>query len=260
MNKYIEGMLSHRRLIISTVGMMVLCGVSMWLTMVRQEDPRLPDYWGQVVITYPGADAGKVEHLLLEPAEEALVEVAEIKKIESTAYDEVAVMTIELKGHVKDFDHAWEEVRKALGRARQAFPEGANAPVLDEEQMDQDSVVLAVNGVGSLLKLLDGARRLEERFQRMPLVKRTHLIAAPTEQITIAMDDAAARRLDVTAAELAARLKKRNLILPGGSLALGGKTVRLRPLSEFTSLEVIAHAPIVLESGSAVPLSSLARV
>ncbi len=74
------------------------------------------------------------------------------------------------------------------------------------------------------------------------------------------LDDAAARRLGTSATRLAGQLAARNRVIPGGSLHLGGKTVRLRPLSEFASVEEIAATPVVLPSGSSVPLSELARV
>ena len=58
-----ERVLAKRRLVLTAAGLLAICGAFAWLTMVRQEDPRLPDFWGQVVVTYPGADAETVERL-----------------------------------------------------------------------------------------------------------------------------------------------------------------------------------------------------
>ena len=43
--------------ILTVAVLLSVSGAVMWLTMVRQEDPRLPDFWGQIVAPYPGADA-----------------------------------------------------------------------------------------------------------------------------------------------------------------------------------------------------------
>ncbi len=252
--------LSNRRLVLTATILLSLTGAMMWMTMVRQEDPRLPDYWGQVVAPYPGADAPTVERLVLEPIEDALAEVNEIKFIEATAYEEVAVMRIELRGDISDFKAAWDEVRDALEKARLDFPEGTGRPVLDENQVDQDAIVLAVTGSADLLALLDTARTVKDDLQGLSMVKRAHLIADPGEQVTIALDDAAARRLDLNARELAAQLSARNRILSGGSLKLAGKSLRLRPLSEFASVEEIRNTPIHLPKGGSVPLKETARV
>ena len=193
--KAMNWILKNRRLVLTVTFLLSLSGAVLWLTMIRQEDPRLPDFWGQVVAPYPGADAPTVEHLVLEPIEDALAQVSEIKFVEATAYDEMAVMRIELRGDVSDFDKAWDKVRDALEIARRDFPEGAGPAVLDENQVDQDAVVLAVTGSADYMALLNGARKLKDHLLRQAMVKRVHLIADPGEQVTIALDDAAARRL-----------------------------------------------------------------
>ncbi len=95
--RFLETILDRKRLVLMLAGMMSLLGAVMWLTMIRQEDPRLPDFWGQVISVYPGADAPTIERLVLEPIEDALAEVDEIKQVEATAYNEMAVVVVELQ-------------------------------------------------------------------------------------------------------------------------------------------------------------------
>jgi multidrug efflux pump subunit AcrB len=258
--KAMTWILNNRRLVLTTALLFSLTGAVFWMTMVRQEDPRLPDYWGQVVAPYPGADALTVEHLVLEPIEEALAEVSQIKFVEATAFEEVAVMRIELRGDVRDFNKAWDDVRDALAKAQLEFPQGAGQPVLDEDQVDQDAVVLAVTGSADTQVLLQAARRIKDRLQTLSLVKKVRLIADPGEQVTIALNDAAARRLGLTPRQLALQLQARNRIMSGGSLVVAGKSLRLRPLSEFASVNEIEQTPVALPSGGSVPLKEVARV
>ncbi|MEJ2661895.1 MAG: efflux RND transporter permease subunit, partial [Desulfobacteraceae bacterium] len=140
------------------------------------------------------------------------------------------------------------------------FPQGAGRPVLDEDQVDQDAVVLAVTGSADTQVLLQAARRVKDRLQGLSLVKMVRLIADPGEQVTIALDDAAARRLGLTPQQLALQLQARNRIMSGGSLSVAGKSLRLRPLSEFSSVREIEQTPVALPSGGSVPLKQVARV
>lgn len=258
--KVFAALLNRHRLILTVTGMLALTGFTMWLTMVRQEDPRLPNYWGQVIARFAGADASTVERLLLEPMEDALVEVDAVKVIEATAFDEMAVLTIELRGDTKDFTDAWDEVREALDQAHAEFPAGAGQPVLDEDQQDQDAVVLAITGSSDRLRLLAAARLLKDALLRLSTVSKVRVTADPGEQVTIKLDDAAARRVGLSAAGLADRLSARNRIIPGGSIEMGGKAVRLRPLSEFAAVEEIAKTPINLADGKAIALDEVADV
>ncbi|WP_321418077.1 efflux RND transporter permease subunit [uncultured Desulfobacter sp.] len=258
--KIVDAILNQRRLILTLAGVLSIVGAFMWTTMTRQEDPRLPDFWGQIVAAYPGADAETVERLVLEPMEDALAEVSDIKKIEATAYDEIAVVFVELRGGTEDFSEAWDDVREALETAYVEFPDGAAPPSLDDDMMDQDSVVLAVSGDPDPLVLLDAARKLKDGLLALSMVSRVEIVADPGEQVTLDLDDAVARRIGVDAVQMAKLLNARNQIIAGGSLRLEDKTVRLRPLSEFSSVAEIARTQVMLSSGSSIPLGEIARV
>ena len=257
---FFESVLSQRRLVLTLAAIITLAGSVMWMTMVRQEDPRLPDFWGQIIAPYPGADAETVEQRLLEPIEDALVGIDDIDTIQSTAFSEMAVIVVELRGGTRDVDKVWEEIRLALQKAQRDFPASVPLPSLDKNQMDQDAVVLAVSGSSDPLVLLQAARRIKKDLQKLPDVSQVHFIADPLEQVTIELDDAAANRLGLSPAGLVQRLSARNSILPGGSIKMGDRIVRLRPVSEFQSFEEIADTTILLQNGSAVPLSEIANV
>jgi len=81
----LDSLLGQRKLTLTLATLLSLLGVSSWLTMSRQEDPRLPDYFGQVIVSFPGADAETVERLVLEPIEEQLAQVQQIANIEGKA-------------------------------------------------------------------------------------------------------------------------------------------------------------------------------
>ena len=257
----LEQILDRRRLILTVALLVSATGFAAWLTMNRQEDPLMPAYWGQVVVVYPGADAEMMERLVLEPVEDALAEVEEIATVESNAYSETAVVAIDLKETTGDTDAAWDDVRRALVRAQQEFPAGVAAPVLNDSlNTDHDAVVVAITGSAEPLALLDAARTLRRALLGVPGVATVKLLGDPGEQVTVDLEDAAARRLGLTADAVAAQLGGRTAILPGGSLALGERTVRLRPRAEMESVAEIAASPVALPAGGAVPLGEIARV
>lgn len=257
---FLHALLGRGRLILMVALLLSAVGAAMWLTMIRQEDPRLPDFWGQITVSFPGADAESMERLILTPMEDALAEVDEIKITNGTAFDEFVALAVELVGQTKDFNHAWDKVNDALVKARTDFPTGAGRPTLNRDLTDQDSVVLAITGSTDLLEMRNVALKLKRRLLRLPLVSKVSVVADPGEQVSVEIDDSTAKRLGMSPALLARQLAARNSITPGGSITLGGKSVRLRPNSEFASAEEISTTSIILQSGAAIPLHEVATV
>lgn len=255
-----EVLLSRRRMILTASIIMSLLGVISWQIMPRQEDPEMRDYWGNIQVPFPGADAEKVERLLLEPIEERLAEVEEIQSYDGTAMQELALIHIELNYWVEDIDKAWDEVRHAMELATPDFPDGIPLPQLNDKLNDQDSIVLAITGSINPLELLKVAREVRLDLLSINEVIGVHLVADPGEQITIEFDETQARKLGIDAAALAQQLGVRNTTQPGGSVKLAGRKVNIQPQTEFRSIEEIENQPILLASGSSIPLREIASI
>ncbi len=256
----LEILLGRERLLLAVALSLSAIGLLTWLTMPRQEDPRLPELWGQVVVSWPGADALDLERLVVEPIEDALAEVEELKRIEVQVRAEVTSMELELRGDITDTDRAWDEVEDALAEAQREFPPGVETPVLNRDIQDVEAVLLAIGGSDDLIHLADVAEDLRERLLKLSLVKRVTVIGDPGDQVTVALEESVARRYGLTLQAVAAQLTGQNRAAPGGSIVIGEKQVTLRPQNEFTSLAELATIPIRLPTGTTLPLSQIAQI
>ena len=253
-------LLSRRRLVLTVALLLSAVGWVSWTTMPRQEDPDYPGRWGQLIVVFPGAEATEVERLVVEPLEEQLAEVDEIAHVELTARAGVAIGSIELNDTIYDTEPAFDQVRDALARAQQEMPDAVWPADFDTRLVSTESVLLALTGPQDPGDLVRAAHQLESRLQTIPSVSRINITADPGQQVTIELDGALAASSGLTPLALAAQLEPRNVVLPGGTVNSGGRSVVIRPQSQFRSLAEIAQTPIALPSGAAVPLSQLATV
>lgn len=257
----LSAVLHHRRVVLASVAILVLAGIGAWLNMPRQEDPRLPDRFGVMLTVFPGSDTESVERLVAIPLEEELAQVSGIREVIITVRGEVAVAKIELNDNVTDVDPVWDEVEDAVELAQKKFPDGVLKPELNKRVMgDQEAIILAVVGSEDPLELRDAARSIRSRLLKVPGVSKVNLAADPGMQVTIAYDDATAKRVGISASQLVARLSARNQSIPAGTLHIGQQDADLSPGSEFDSLETLASTSLTLQSGATVALSDLAEV
>lgn len=106
--------------------LLIATGVTTLSLIPRSEDPSLTFPGSFLVITYPGADPDDMEQLVVDPIEDALNELDEVKKIESSAMDGLATVRIEFTWGV-DADRKYDEVVREINRLRPSLP----ADILD---------------------------------------------------------------------------------------------------------------------------------
>ena len=256
----IDAAARQRRLILAVAGILALVGMAAWSGMIRQEDPSFPYRAGYILVSYPGADPERVERLVLEPLEEELAQIEEIDFIQSTVRSGQASVRLRFKDYVYDTETQWDRVRVAVGRAEQQFPEGVGEAIVDDRLVDNASATIAISGSDDLLQLAHAAERLKKRLYRLDGISRIETVGDPGEQVTIAVEDAALRRVGLTPHSLASQIAGRNQVKGGGTVLVAGKTATLRPETEFRSVAEIRRTPIRLASGQTIPLSQIAEV
>jgi multidrug efflux pump subunit AcrB len=256
----LERILGRHRLFLTATVLLSLTGAVAWQTMPRQEDPRWPNRDGLVTVRFQGAAPEALERLVLDPIEDALIELEELEKFVATARAGVVLVHVKLDDSIYETELAWDEVERALAEARREFPEGVGEPVLDRDPYAPESIVVALTGSPDPLALADAADRLRRELLAIPSVAKVERVGDPGEQILIELDAPISRRLGITHRELADALARRNVTTPSGSVRVGDRQLVLRPRTEFETVSEIRQTPIALVSGAAVPLGTLSRI
>ncbi|MFU8822406.1 MAG: efflux RND transporter permease subunit [Gammaproteobacteria bacterium] len=252
--------MERRRLILAAVATLSLLGLFAWLEMDRQEDPFFPYRYGQVLVSWPGADAAQVERLILNPLEEEIAQIEEVNELRGTTRLGFAMLIVGMHQHVYDTDDVWQRIRVAVGRAERKFPAGAGQPEVLDRMLDSEGIVLAITGTDDLLVLNEAARALRRDLFRMDEIARVVLLADPVEQLVVGLDPSVAANWELDASAISEQLAARNLTMSGGSMIRDGRSLVLRPQTEFRDLEELGDTPIRLPSGAMLPLREIASL
>ena len=179
------------RLTFLAVGFILLTGISSLVNLPRQEDPTMTERYATVETRMAGATAMRMESLVTEKVENALREVPEVKKLESTTRAGYSFLQVELYDHVgKDtVDLVWSEVRDKLAEIRSELPVAAIDPLLTPRGPLAVTLAISVDATETPLSVQERiAAELQSRLSSLPGTKETELFGEPGQQVLVEID------------------------------------------------------------------------
>src|SRR5512147_2250594 len=105
--------IKNYQLTIAVFVMIALLGINSFVNMPRSEDPSIEGAYFYVVAVYPGASPTDLEQLIVEPIEDAINELDDIMKLNSSMRDGLAVISVEFNFEV-DGDKKYDEVLRQV--------------------------------------------------------------------------------------------------------------------------------------------------
>ena len=238
-----------------------LLGLMSFLSMPRSEDPQFNFAAATVIVVYPGATPLDVEQLVVDPLEEAINELDDINKIESTIRNGVSVTYVEfLQG--TDADDAVDDVTKAANNAERLMPaEVAEVRVRKQSPTDVNIVQFAlVSETATYATLRRQSERLEKELERVSGVMRSETWGFPDEQIEVALDFDRIKETGVSFGQVFAAVSGDGQNIPGGDLDFGRNRYNVKTSGDFESIEQIAATPVVGTGTESLRVRDLADV
>ncbi|MDG2220951.1 MAG: efflux RND transporter permease subunit [Rubripirellula sp.] len=253
------------RLLVLTIALILVSGLSSYYVLPRMEDPLLTERVALATTLFPGADAERVESLVTEKLEEELREIEEIKELRSLSRSGVSTLIIELRDDVYEVETVWSWVRDKLADAD--LP--SDALPLRFEQMDMKAYAMivalladdqVVDGAGAgleqahyaIIKRL--AKQLEDRLSMLPGTEMVDRYGVPEEEILVEVDQAKLIPLGLTVADVSRAVGASDSKISAGQLR-SEEDLFIEVAGEFDSLQRVRQVPI-----QANPESGFVRV
>ncbi len=260
----LERVLANPRVVALSLVLIVVAGLNAINTLPRQEDPRITNRNGIVLVRLPGASAERIEALVAEPIERSLREKPEIEHITVNARAGIVALSIELKDSVRrgQADALWTELRDKLRQV--PLPAGASAPLLDSERGHAFTWIGALRWDGSHPDILASgrhARELASRLTNLPGTDVVRLYGLPEEEVQVAVDPARAAALGLRVADIARRVQESDAKVASGELNNGEHRLTLEVAGALEQLERVRRIPLLTDQrGITLQLGDLAEV
>lgn len=238
----------NSRLLILTICLILILGISSWQLIPRMEDPAISQWYGVVLTAYPGANAQRVESLVTEKIEQELLTLETIKTITSTSSIGNSFIAINLKDTVTDFEEVWSQVRDRLADVTPQLPQDALAPEYREVSQKAYTLIVALTwnletpANYAVLRRL--AEELQSEFRLIPGTQEVDLVGEPLEEIVVAINSAHLAALNLTPQALSQQIQRSDAKVAAGQLHETNNELLLEVESELDSLQRIRQIPI----------------
>ncbi|WP_369916131.1 efflux RND transporter permease subunit [Xanthomonas sp. NCPPB 3005] len=239
------------------------CALGAYAAMMipRQEDPSFYNPSVDITVVYPGADPADIERLAVDPIEDALIELDNVKELNSTSSNGVAELMIEFAWG-EDPLRRYDEVVREVNALRPQLP--ADITEIRYRRFNPNLVNIVQFAItapaASPLELKNLAEELEELIESVPGIRRADISGIPMPEVRVTLDLARLAELGLAPANVLAKLRSDGVAVPGGAVESGGRRFNLATSGDFASLESIGASVLRADDGGVLRLRDVALI
>jgi multidrug efflux pump subunit AcrB len=241
--------------------LLVLAGFSSYLTMPRTENPPISVPGSSVVVIYPGASPADLEQLVAIPIEEAINELEDIKKLETSIKDGLVSIGVEF---VFDTD-AKEKYNEVVAKVND-IKGGLPGDILSIETFrwmigDVNILQLAfVSDSAEYYEMEELADELKKDIEKIRGVRKVELHAYPEREIRVSLDIEKMSQMNISVDQVAIAIQGNNTNIPGGSISLGNNSFAVKTSGSYKNIDEIKNTIVSSYQGRLIFLKNIAGV
>ena len=225
--------------------LLVLIGIVSYLHMPRSEDPQFDLPVTLIEVVYPGASASDIETLVVDPLEQEISDIENIKKIEAKIHNGAVRITIDFL-YGTDAEAAFNKVKQAVSTVRPNLPTGiAELLVLKATPSSVAIMQLALWTEPTNYKTMElQAKLLEKRLETIASVRKASIWGYPRQIVAIDINLALLKHYGLVITDINQILQGRALNITPGFVDAGTRRFNVKASGNFTELTDIENTVI----------------
>lgn len=212
-----------------------------------------------VEVAYPGASPEEMEEGVTLKVEQALKGTEGIDEVTSVSRENTATITVVLFPDY-DADLILMDVKNAVDKIN-AFPEGAEKPVVYVKEELERSANLVLKGETDLMTLKKFADKIEYDLLGTDLITQVTLRGIPPLEFSVEIKEEALRKYNLRFEDLVRAIRENNVDISAGSIKTPKEEILIR--SRNLSYEAVEIGNIVVKTqpgGAALRVRDVATV
>jgi multidrug efflux pump subunit AcrB len=246
-------------LVVTTV--LIITGIFSFINMPRTENPTVFIPGASIITIYPGATPGDLEKLIALPLEEALNEIEDIRRMNTSLWNGIAAIHVEFEFGT-NAKEKYDEVVSKVNDTKSKLPRD----ILDLYTSRWSSADVAIMQLAlasesaSYAELDRVSESLKRKLERSFGVRRVELHALPKQEIHVSVDMEKMAQMNITLERVINSISSYNANIPGGSIKLSDKYFNIQTSGSYEDIEDIKNTVVNSYLGRIVHLKEIASI
>ncbi|WES99188.1 efflux RND transporter permease subunit [Chryseobacterium arthrosphaerae] len=260
--KLAEISIKRPSLVIVLFTILTLGGILSYTLMGYELIPKFETNMVTISTVYPGASPAEVETSVTRKIEDAVGSLENVKKVESSSYESLSVIMVQLNDGA-DVDYALNDAQRKVNAILADLPDDVKAPSLNKFSLDDLPIItmsISSDKLNSkdLYDLLD--KKIEPIFSRVNGVAQVDLVGGQEREIQVNLDEKKLQGYGLSIGDVQQAILSSNLDFPTGSLKTRTTKSTIRLSGKYKSIEEMNNLVVSNKNGAQVRLSDIATV
>ena len=241
--------------------MAVAVGVTTFLNMPRSEDPVIDSPQFPVIVIYPGASPEDLEEIVVDPLEEVIYALENIKQIRTEIKDGVAVLQVEYN-YEEDVDEKFQELVREINTLRPELPEDIFSLSIKKVSPSDVNIlqIALISENASKESLRKYGVLLQEELEKINQLKRVYIFGVPEQVVKVELQLDKIANMNIPLNAIFGSIQSELTNIPGGQVEAGSKTFNVKTSGNYSSAEEIAETVVYSYGGKSVKLQDVATI
>jgi len=245
-------------------GLLVILGI---IALIRIEINLLPkmEFPKLTIVTHlPNASPEDIENLVTRQIGDAIGNTSGLTNVSSESLEEKSIIKLQFSWGTKA-DFAAMEIREKLDSIRKYLPQDASRPIVLKYDPSDREIIEAV----VFPKKMSNPKNLKEFLQkefkqfieRIDGVASVRLGGGFKKEVEVELDKFKMNSSNVSLMEIDEAIKRTNVNTPAGNIDSGTKSIQIRTIGEFNSIDEIGDTLVYSEKDKKpIKLSAIASI
>lgn len=260
--KLAEISIKRPSLVIVLFTILTLGGLLSYSMMGYELIPKFETNMVTISTVYPGASPSEVETSVTRKIEDAVGSLENVKKVESSSYESLSVIMVQLNTGA-DVNYALNDAQRKVNAILADLPDDADPPSLQKFSLD-DLPIMTLSITSDKLNnkdlydLLD--KKIEPIFSRVNGVAQVDLVGGQEREIQVSLDEKKMQGYGLAIADVQQAILSSNLDFPTGALKTRTSRSTIRLSGKYRDVQEMNNLVVSNKNGAQVRLSDIATV